>query len=223
MNKRNVISILISFIIIIVACKRKCPNCAEPPNPLKTIVLQDKKYISDSYVVSTALTNNYGTDTKIYTSAWTYSGTDVDIYLLLQFDYSSIPSTATIKSAKLTLYADTSTNDVLNQLVAPGHYDNGFNGSIISNLNSTWNESTVTWNTAPSNTTASEVIISPTVTSSDSVYIDVTNLIMDQRINGTFGFKLALQNFIPYNRLLFYSSEMTAYPKRIPKLLIQYQ
>ena len=198
MNRLYVIFTIL--FIITTSCKRKCPNCADIPSPATsgTITFQDKKYIMDSYVANTNATVNYGTDTKIYTSAWTYSGGNVEIYLLLKFDYSSIPTSATITSAKLTLYADTSTNISVNQLpgIPPGHYGNGSNNSVLSNITSTWDESTVTWNTVPTFTTSNQLMINPTATSSDSVYVDVTSLIMDQRKNGNYGFQLELQNFL---------------------------
>ena len=229
---------MINAVLLSVACQKKCPVCPDPvpatatnhiKNPIVSIstlantdyTFQGKKYIIDSYIAnySTDTVGNYGTATSLYTSAWTYSGSDVEIYAMIRFDYSSLPTNAIIKSAFLTLYADTT--DVLP--VNNGHYGNGVDSSVISNITSTWSELGVTWDNRPSSTALNQVKIKPTITSNDSLYIDVTNLVKDQLNTTNYGFQLALLDFTPYQRLYFYSSDEPTYINLIPKLVIKLQ
>jgi hypothetical protein len=213
---------LYAMLLLVIVSTVNCKKKSDTPTPKVTVAFQDKKYIIDAYIANYApdMQVNYGSDPKIYTSAWTYSGTPVEIKTLLKFDYSSIPSSATIKSAYLTLYADTTDQFPYGSTFNTGNFGSA-DSSVISNVTSTWSESTVTWASKPTNSILNQVKLKP-LSTSDSLYVDVTQLVIDQHVNGNYGFQLDLLNYTPYTRLAFYSSECTNYPKLIPKLVIQY-
>ena len=216
------LSVILFFLFLFtVNCKKKCPDCEIVPVTTTHFTFHVKIYITDSYVSDYIpdSTTNYGTAPNIFTSSWTYSGSVSNQYFMIRFDYSSLPSSAVIKSAVLTLYADTSFSMPVN----PGHYGNGVDSSAITNITSPWNELTVNWNNRPTNTLKNQIKIKPTVTSADSLYLDVTILVKDQLVNGNYGFQVSLLNYTPYQRLFYYSSDEPTYTKLMPKLMIQLQ
>ncbi len=161
-------------------------------------------------------TRNFGTIAENCAIAWTKNGSSHNIRSLIQFDLSSIPATATIQSATLSLYW------------APGsdegkHY--GFFGSnkaYLQRITHNWDESTVTWNNQPATTTLNRVSISGSTSSTQNYpSINVTQLVRDMVANPTtsFGFMLKLQHESVYKKLVFASSDHSTASIR-PKLVV---
>lgn len=149
--------------------------------------------------------------------AWTHNGDPAYLRGLLRFDLSSISSTATIISAKLSLY---STPNPINGNQVDAN--SGTNNSMyIQRVTSAWT-STVTWQNQPGTVTTSQVSVSSTTQSKlDLVDLDVTNLVKDMQQFGNYGFMIKLQNETIYNSRIFCSSKHSDVTKH-PKLIIQY-
>ncbi len=162
---------------------------------------------------------NYGTYPLNNIHAWTNSGNDVVHRSLLSFDLSSIPSTALIQSADLTLYSDP------NSTVYPnGHeYAGGSNACLVQAVTSTWTETGITWNNQPTTTSNSEVIIPASTSSFQNYSLDVTALVQNMVSSpGTYdGFMIKLQDETSYRRMAFASID-NADPLLYPELVITY-
>ena len=81
---------------------------------------------------------------------------------------------------------------------------------MIQRVTSPWTEGEVTWETAPSVSTANQVeLASSSAPDQDYLDIDVTNLIQDvvDNPNNSFGFMLSLQEESFYRRMNFASSD----------------
>jgi hypothetical protein len=150
-------------------------------------------------------------------AAWTHNGDPTYLRGLFGFDLSAIPITATIQSAKLSLY---STPNPINGNQIDANY--GANNSMyLQRITSPW-ASTVTWQNQPSTTTTSQVSIPSTTQSRlDLIDLDVTNLVKDMRQLGNYGFMLRLQSETIYTSRIFCSSKHADATKH-PKLVIQY-
>lgn len=141
---------------------------------------------------------------------------------------SNIPQTATILSAKLSLYGvSSSTSLPTGNSYYPGspYNSSGTNECWIKQVSGSWSESLITWNNQPAVTETNKVAI-PASTSQygyDALDIDVTNMVKDMVNNATNnGFCIMLQNEVYYRSVTFASSDNTDAAKR-PKLVITYQ
>jgi hypothetical protein len=154
---------------------------------------------------------------ELVAAAWTRNGDPLYYRGLLRFDLSSIPSTATIVSAKLTLYSNPTP---LNGNLVDAN--SGTNNSMyVQRVSTSW-ASTVTWQNQPSTVTTSQISVPSTTQSRlDLVDMDVTNLVKDMQQLGNFGFMIKLQNETTYNCRIFCSSKYSDATKH-PKLVIQY-
>lgn len=162
---------------------------------------------------------NFGDNAQLPSSAWTFSGTPAVVRGIIEFDLSAIGNGAVIDNAYLSLYAWGSMNGF-------GQHStlNGSNESWLQRITSTWDESTVTWNTQPTSTTQNQVSIPQSNGPSDDyLNIDVTSLVQDMIDNPStsFGFLLRLQNEEHYRQLNFASSDHDNYELR-PKLVINF-
>ncbi|MEY4925783.1 MAG: hypothetical protein RI894_219, partial [Bacteroidota bacterium] len=109
--------------------------------------------IEDAMIHEAVPTTNYGTTQSLRASRHTYGGLGLSGFfttkVLYKFDLSTIPASAIITGATLTLRtcpACTSGGE-------DHHYDLGGgtgNSSVLNTVTSTWSEGAVTWNTAPS-------------------------------------------------------------------------
>ncbi|MDQ3864667.1 MAG: DNRLRE domain-containing protein, partial [Actinomycetota bacterium] len=125
--------------------------------------------VADAYVNASTPDTNYGAATQL-----SADGDPVKISYL-RFDVSGLPSGGTVTSAKLRLYVNNETPD------GPG----------VRNINTRWEENTVTWNTRPSIDETSIVGDLGAITLGSWVEIDVTPMITG---NGTFNLALTQPN-----------------------------
>jgi hypothetical protein len=149
--------------------------------------------------------------------AWTHNGDPSYFRGLFRFDLSSIPSTATIVSARLTLYSNPTP---INGNQVDANY--GTNNSMyIQRVTSAW-APTVTWQNQPPTTTTSQLSVPSTTQSRlDLIDLDVTNLVKDMQQFGNYGFMIRLQSETILTSRIFCSSKYSDAAKH-PKLVIQY-
>ncbi len=159
---------------------------------------------------------------------WTAGGIPTLRRSLIKFtQLSYIPPTATIVSAKLTLYGVTDASKAPDCNQGNSTYSGGYstNPSYLYQLNSSsWSENTVTWNTAPG-VLSSPVLISATSQQwNENKTITIPNSWVKDWIAGpssNYGMMLQLQSENPYTSIVFGSSEAESSNKR-PKLVIKY-
>src|SRR5262249_35786347 len=120
-------------------------------------------------------TSNWGLHPDFAAAAWTNMGNPSNERSLVQFDLSSIPPSAQITSALLSLFHNPTPAS------APGHSQlSGPNDALLQRITSTWDEMTVTWNTQPTTTTQNQVTLPPSTSATqDYTNIDVTALVQD--------------------------------------------
>lgn len=119
---------------------------------------------------------NYGWSQWFDGNAWTAQGTPLIIRSLIEFDLTSIPPSAEVVSATLSLFCNP--NSTHYQLQA------GDNQSYLLRITEPWDENAVTWNNQPEASMEDPVII-PTSTSNTQNYpdINVTSHVADMVAN----------------------------------------
>jgi hypothetical protein len=149
--------------------------------------------------------------------AWTNGGPPAFARGIFKFDLSSIPSTAKIISAKLTLYSNPTP---LNGDLIHANYGTN-NAMLIQRVTSNW-ANTVTWQTQPSGDAFTQIVIPHTNQSLlDLTDVDVTNMVTIMVQGSNNGFLIKLQDETSYNSRVFCSSRYSNAAKH-PKLIIQY-
>lgn len=172
----------------------------------------------DAYLSSFGDTTNYGTHVEFSSDAWTCNSNPCFARNVIEFDFSSIPAGSTINSATLSLFANPF------PLNGNGTAMQGANASLIQRVTSAWDESTVTWVTAPTTTNQNEVTLAQS-TSAFQNYpaIDVKDLVQDMvndHVN-SHGFMLRLINETAYATMIFASSDFPDSTKW-PEITIDY-
>jgi hypothetical protein len=160
-----------------------------------------------------------GNTNELEAYAWTNQGTPGFKRILIDFDWSQIPSNAIIVSATLSLFHNPSGPSM------PGHsQQSGSNASVLQRIISPWNELTVTWNTQPSTTTQNQIQIPATTSSTQNFHINVTSLVTDilSDPSNSHGFLLKLVTEQYYRSLIFASSDH-ADSTLWPELNIEYR
>ena len=160
---------------------------------------------------------NRGNTSYFHASAWTTDGTEREERGLIQFDYSSIPAGAIITKATLTLFADTTTFTG-----STGHSQlDGPNDWSLRRVTQSWDESTVTWNNAPS--TDSSIYCAPSTSASQAYVLDLTTWVKAEIANPTayFGFLAEINNKQIYRSINFCTSD-NKYPELHPQMVIEY-
>jgi hypothetical protein len=186
--------------------------------PTITLILQPHQNLQEvELAVQGTLDASDETAPEFGAVAWTHNGDPTYLRGLFGFDLSSIPSSSTIISAKVSLY---STPNPINGNQIDANYGTN-NAMYLQRVTSPWT-STVTWQNQPSAITTSQVSISSTTQSRlDLIDLDVTNLLKDMRQFGNYGFMLRLQSETIYTSRIFCSSKHADATKH-PKLVIQY-
>lgn len=164
--------------------------------------------------------SNQGNTDDFMAMAWTCQGVPCGGKGIIEFDVSAIPTTAFVKSAKLSLYHNNTSSN------ANGVHEmsNGVNDAILSKVTQSWTENTVTWNNQPATNDHKNVYLHPSNTpTEDYLDIDVTDFVQDWVSDPTSnnGLMLRLLNDSAYKALLFASSDH-ANPAKRPKLVVEY-
>src|SRR5258706_8438501 len=144
----------------------------------------------------------------------------------IRFDsLSKVPATATLQSAVLYLYGESTS------VTFPGgnsYYSNSSNpenSCVIQKVTGgTWDQSTITWNNAPAATsTGQDTIPASTSMWNYNTSVDVTNLVKDMIATSAsnYGFCIKLKKENIYKAMLFSSSEAADSTLR-PKLVLAY-
>jgi hypothetical protein len=189
--------------------------------PIDTLVAQPSANPTETYAYSYAPNANVPVvnTTQLPLWAWTVGGVTTYLRSYIKFDLSQIPSTATILSAKFSIYSQTTA-----EFQGPNTPQYGpSDACYIQRVTSSWADATLDWNNMPTTSTIHEATI-PQSTSGleDATDIDVTALVQDMQSNGNNGFALQLINETPYNERWFTSSQDSD-PTKHPKLVIIYQ
>jgi hypothetical protein len=165
-------------------------------------------------------------------AAWTFNsnGCETGQYRsFLKFTgMNSIPSSATILSARLSLFGVTtslSSPQGNSYYTGSPYASSGTNECWIKRATANWSENTITWNNMPAITETGRAAI-PASTSQwnyNVADIDVTAMVQAM-VNGNanYGFCIMLQNESFYRSMNFGSSDNPD-PARRPKLVITYQ
>ncbi|MEO8761131.1 MAG: DNRLRE domain-containing protein [Bacteroidia bacterium] len=187
-----------------------------PSSDSTCVVFQPDTAGKDAYITSLSSSANYGTYIENDAISWTNGGTAFNSRSLIQFNLSSIPTTAVVTSAVLSLYGDTSTSNTQGST--------GSNAAYLNMITSSWQENTVTWNNQPTTTTTNQVIV-PQSTSTSQNYpsINIANFVQSwvTTPSANNGMMLDLQTEATYRSLVLCSSD---YPHagQHPKLEVCY-
>lgn len=166
--------------------------------------------------------NNYGKLEDIHIYCWTQEGELNVNRVLIDFNLDTIPASAIIDSAFLSLYFNpTSAYNKVGR--NKGNHDQ--DSIVIQRVISNWNENDVTWNKQPETSKINQKVIAKKVNPrADYVNIDITNIIQDivKNVNGRYGIMIRHQNEQPYKKVLWASSNNT--DERLhPKLRVCYR
>ena len=175
-----------------------------------TLVLSVKQ---DAFIHSAApdyFNTNYGKDEQLPADSWTFSSQPGNLYSLIQFDLSSIPTNRKIEKVVLSLKAWGQESGI-----GPHSALTKSNDFAFYKVTSTWDENTVTWTIKPSydmNLTSKQ----PGTNEPDKDYndIDLTELTKDMLATQNYGYLMKLVNDEYYSKMNFCSSDHKDVSKR---------
>jgi hypothetical protein len=250
---KKLIFSMITIVIILAffSCVKECPKCECTPTgggtKDTTVSFQPDSSGIDSYIVATqscvagasaanSANGNQGNLDYLAAIAWTFNNNGCatgQFRSLIKFaSVSNIPSTATIISAKLSLYGVNNNNSSISPLIPNSTYPGspytsfGSNDTWLYRITSPWSENTLTWNNQPAFSTNTAIGISASTSKFDfnATDIDVTALVKEMIIpaNGNYGFLLKLRDETYYRAINFASSDNATASLR-PKLVINYK
>lgn len=175
------------------------------------------KYINNAPVDTG---NRFGGNSMVI-ARWTTGGIPYTWRTLLKFDLPTLPTGATIDTAFLSVYANTTSPSG-----NPGSPTWGTGNAVgIYRLLSPWDTSTLTWGTQPLfSTTNGDTLLQSTSWTQDYVNVNITDLVKDAYIYGNNGFLFKhLQETTHLNSMIFYSpSSYTSDSNKTPRLKIKY-
>lgn len=187
-------------------------------NPKTETIALNPSNNQDETVINSLQAGNNPSLQELPAAYWTNGGNAVETRSLLKFNLSGIPATATIKSAKLSLYA------VPHPVNGDGvHADLGSDNAVyIRRITANWSSANLTWSNQPGTTPANQVLLPVTTNNwTDYTDLDVTGLIQDMVANGNFGMLLQLKTLNLYNIQNFASSKYSDASKH-PRLTVEY-
>ena len=178
----------------------------------------------DAWVVSETTPNNdtavnFGTSALLDADRWTNTGVPYSTRGYLKFDVSSIPTSAVVCSAVLTLHTDANNNQAGSSQP---------NTAYLKRATSAWTQSLVTWNRQPTLSTTDTILFGPITTSATagtSYTINVTSHIQDMITNPStnYGWAIMLKNeSSTYAALGIASSNYTVNASYRPMLTVTY-
>ena len=163
---------------------------------------------------------SYNGAPEVGASSWTHNSNPVGQRGLIKFDLSSIPASATIVSAKLSLYSNPTPQN--GDLV---HANSGSNNAmLIQRVISGWTASAVKWTNQPATTTSDQIVIPHT----SEPFLDIVDLDVKTLVeamvgeNQNYGIMIRLQTETAYNSRIFCSSFYSDATKH-PKLVVEYK
>ena len=184
-------------------------------SPIQTLTVQPTNNASEGVVISNG---NTGPDTQLTIGTWTLNGGTINYRQYVKFDFSAIPSTATILTANLYLYAMPNPHggDLLNPHTGPT------NAFYIDRVTSSWTLASLTWAGQPATSVTNRVTVAQSVSAFQDENISVTALVKDMMTSGNNGFKFTGTNEVLYN-IRQYASSLNSNASLHPKLVITYQ
>lgn len=191
------------------------------PSPIQTLTLQPSNNPNEKMliIVGSQDQSQQGGNEWIV-DAWTVGGQTFIGRSIFKFDLSSIPSTATILSATLSIYSNSPPEN--GNLVDANFGPN--NALVLQQITSNWSAATANWTNQPATTTTNQLLIPSTNQSILDLTLDVKPLIASMvNNNSNYGFMLKLQNETTFNSRAFVSSYHAAKPTKHPKLVVTYQ
>jgi hypothetical protein len=168
-----------------------------------------------------ALAKNYGGNTEFHAGTWTWNADNLGtgtFRSLIEFDLKDLPASATLKSAKLFLKADTLG-------FTKGHSSlSASNAATLFRVKEAWSESTVTWNNQPALDTAGKIVLPQSANPKQNYFVDVTAMVaaMTSDSIGNHGFLLRSAAETPYNDMVFASGDHADSTLR-PSLTVEYE
>jgi len=188
--------------------------------PTTTVTLQPTNNANDVHLAIINGSNASDVNAIEFSGgAWTSGGNPMYTRGIFKFDMSAIPATATIVSAKLTLWSN---HTPLNGNLVDANFGSN-NALYLQRVTSNWSPSTITWANQPAGDAASQLSIAHTnLAFFDLVDVDVKTLVAPMVATNNYGFLIRLQNETPYNIRIFCSSRYSD-ATRHPKLVITYQ
>jgi hypothetical protein len=161
------------------------------------------------------------TQPEIVSAAWTCSNQGVPECFgrsLIKYNLTTIPSTATVTSAKLHLFAKTN-----NLNGNPGNPTFGTaNTSLMQKVTTAWVPAQTSWNTQPTATVTNQKTLAQSTSSVQDYTVDITDFVQSwvNKPDSNFGMLFRLQTEQYYNSMVFHSGTSAANVK--PRLEICY-
>ena len=192
------------------------PTWGPCPSSITTLSPSNNQY--EGWIESQNLSTWEPSGSELLIGAWTVNGNPIYLREQLKFDYSTIPFGATIDSAKLYLYAD-STPSYGNGVDAMYGTGNSF---YISRITSPFTlPNPYTWSSPPAISVTNQVLVPPSNSSFENSVVTVTGMVKDMIATNNYGFNMQLQSESIYN-IRQYVSSFDASVNRHPKLVVYY-
>lgn len=187
--------------------------------PQQTLTLQPSNNPFERLLFGNTITEQSNHAVELTAATWTVNSQVVFVRGAFGFDLSSIPSTATIISARLTLYSNPT--PLNGSLTVPN--EGPANAMLIRRIINSWTPASTYWLNQPSTTATDQIVIPHTsLPSLDLVDVDVKNMVATMVSSGNYGFMIQLQNEAIYNMRNFCSS-LHAQSAKHPKLVVDYR